>query len=111
MERIEDFLGFHDERRCNEDSAYSLNSSLVEYFDHKRDESNSCGERRYSASTLAGWLSMFVAFWKHTGRGALKLLVPIIETKIKKWKKTEGVVQAQVFSKDDLGKYPLLLVW
>jgi len=71
------------------EKAVFRSSSGKRYFDYKNSELNEEGDRRYSATTLRSWFSIFFAFWKHTGKGDLKMQCPIIDDNIKKWGKTQ----------------------
>jgi hypothetical protein len=85
VQRIEDFMRWKSS--FGED--ISLEAKLIRYFDYKNSELNEEGDRRYSATTLRSWFSIFFAFWKHTGKGDLKMQCPIIDDNIKKWGKTQ----------------------
>jgi hypothetical protein len=85
VQRVKDFLSW----KSKFGEGTSLEANLITYFDYKNSEINEEGVRRFSASTMCTWFSIFVTFWKHTSRGNLKLLCPIIEDNLKKWGKTQ----------------------
>jgi len=51
---------------------------------------------------MRSWLSMFCKFWEFTGRGNLKILLPIIENNISKWEKDHTQVTAKPFESSDI---------
>ena len=74
---------------------------LIEYFDSHRAMLIE-DKPAFSPTTLRGWLSMFTAFWTHTGKGDLKAQLPIIECNIAKWEKTHTLKQSYVLTNEQL---------
>ena len=102
-ERILDFLKYADQCDVGAD-CNSLVKCLLDYFELKRREKKSGEETpRFCGTTLRGWFSMFLKFWRYTGLGDLRVIAPILENNISKWEKTEVVVKAATFEKEDLG--------
>eukprot|EP01034_Spumella_vulgaris_P021625 gene21625-27664_t len=79
-----------------------MTKSLIDYFIAKHDEKDLNKELRYSPTTLRSWLSIFAAFYLHSGRGDLKMLCPIIEVHINNWQKGYKKRKARAFKKDEL---------
>jgi hypothetical protein len=101
-QRIQDFLHFH-EARSQGHSDKNLKDSMLLYFTEKHEEKQN-DENRYCPTTLRSWLSMLTAFWKHTGRGDLKMQMPILEDNISKWERTHTTRKAKTFTEENLSK-------
>ena len=50
-------------------------------------------------------MAILKAFYLHSGRGDLKLNIPILQTNITKWGKSFTTKQAKVFTKQELKAY------
>ena len=98
--RVQIFLDYH--AASNKDT---LEESLPQYFDESYELLNSDGNKRYAATTLRGWLSIFVAFWQYTGRGNLHHILPVLEKNISKWEKKQKTKKTHTFTKEELSKY------
>ena len=95
-ERILDFLKYADQCDVGAD-CNSLVKCLLDYFELKRREKKPGEETpRFCGTTLRGWFSMCLKFWD------LRVIAPILENNISKWEKTEVVVKAATFEKEDL---------
>ena len=81
----------------------ALEEALVEYFDYNHQLVDEDGNPKFKGSQFRGWFSMFIAFWKHTKRGDLKLTCPIMLDNLKKWEKELISVKAKTFTEDNLG--------
>ena len=79
--------------------ANGLETGLIQYFYHSRSQRKPTGEPMFCAGTLRGWFSIFLKFWKFTGKGNLRKKCTLIEDEIGKWEKLEDVKQSLVFSK------------
>jgi hypothetical protein len=102
-DRIYDFsvwLNAHDK---NQQNLQDLHESLVEYIEARRKETKADSTPKYCASTLRSWFSIFLMFWKFTGKGDLKTLAPLIDANISKWMKQEEITKSEVFTKDQIG--------
>ena len=82
----------------------SLVKCLLDYFEVKRRKKKPGKETpRFCGTTFRGLFTMFLIFWRYTGLGDLGIIAPILEDNISKWEKTEVVVKASTFEKEDLG--------
>jgi hypothetical protein len=97
-DRIEDFFFFIRSSDVTITDTSSFEEMLLKYFDHLHEATDDDGNPRYKATVFRSFLSMFVAFWKHSGRGELKKNLPILEDNIKKWEKTTVVLKAKTFT-------------
>jgi len=82
----------------------SLEMALDAYFLLMRAQVNAEGKPAHCANTMRCWFSIFLKFWKITGRGNLRTRCVLIEEKLSQWAKTEDVKQSKVFSEEDIGK-------
>ena len=62
------------------------------------------GRLAHARTAMRGWYSMFVAYWKHGGKGQLTYLMPTIEALLDQWEKVYEVTKAKSFTEDDLRK-------
>ena len=110
--RVIDFLLWFQASKFKPENESFLNPTnglelgLIQYFYHSRSQNKTTGEPMYCAGKLRGWFSIFLKFWKFTGKGNLRTKCNIIEDEIGKWEKLEDVKQSMVFSKHH--KEPLL---
>lgn len=97
-DRLQDFKAHLESK----DKQYTLEDDLLLYFIYKRGLFNDVGEQQHAPTSMRSWLSVFKAFWKHSGRGDLNVKLPILETKINQWEKKHIVEKAAVFAVNDL---------
>lgn len=100
-QRVIFFLQYYDRRKLE---FSSIEAALVQYFYDSRNTPKVVGkpESKYCGTTLRGWFSIFLKFWKFTGKGNLRASCSCIEDNIGKWEKTESVRTALVFDEQNL---------
>ena len=82
-----------------------MDNNLILYFDHAHCmKKEGTDEPKYAPTSLRSWNSMFLAFYRHTGRGDLAQKIPIILSNIGKWEKTYTAKKATCFEADDISK-------
>ena len=110
--RIEDFFLYlrHTGKEGIQDQQ-ALEEALVEYFDYNHQLVDEDGNPKYKGSQFRGWFSMFIAFWKHTKRGDLKINFPILLDNLKKWEKELVTVKAKTFTEDNLGMSSFIFIF
>ena len=105
VKRVTDFLEFKQRRQQLVQTEERLSAVLIAYFEEKREAVKDDGSRLYKATNFKGWLIQIDKFYLYTEQGSIKQVCPIIFNNIKNWAKHETVVQAKVFSKEDLAAF------
>lgn len=98
--RLHDFLSYHAEHFEEE----NMTANLISYFQFSHEKVDGDGDPVYAPTSLRSWLSVFQAFYLHTGRGDLKKEAPIIGVKLDQWEKEHEARKAKTFTKNDLRK-------
>jgi hypothetical protein len=105
--RVADFESFVFEKTGKQYSDLTGNDAvgyLIDYFDNAHAKEDGEGRKTYAATTLRSWFSVFLKLWSCTGRGDLRQSAQIIENNLSKWEKSQVVVKAKTFLKEDLRK-------
>jgi len=98
-QRIQDFAAFifrSTGKKLLEFECDELIGLLIRYFDFNHGLKNPEGTQKYAGTTLRSWFSIFLKFWRYTGRGNLREQALIIEDNIGKWEKEQTVVKEQL---------------
>jgi hypothetical protein len=97
---VEEQLLYHElQEECTEET---LLDHIISFFDELYDAG-------YAPTTLRSRYSAIKKWWLHPGRGMLSVMCPLVESNLAKWDKTHIIKQARVFTKEQLGKYHLIL--
>ena len=64
----------------------NIPNKLIEYFDLLHELPNESGTNKFSPTSLVVMFSVFVQYCKFNSIGDLKILSPIIQSNLKKWK-------------------------
>lgn len=83
----------------------TLVAKLKAYIDFEHEEVrevDGVSVPKWAPTAFRSWMSMFDAFFLHTGQGKLKQLAPLIYSNLTKWETGYEETHAKEFEKDDL---------
>jgi len=98
--RLNDILVYHEQHF--EES--NMTKNLIAYFQFNRNKVDEDNHPKYAPTSLRSWLSVFQAFYLHTGCGDLKTIAPILNAKLDQWEKEYEATKVKTFTKHDLRK-------
>lgn len=81
---------------------YPERSKLLDYFIYSHGLKKTDGSPLYAPTSLRGWTSMFLKFFKYVHNENIKETLPLLHDKLTAWEKEYTVTKSKVFSEEDV---------